>query len=451
MTRVTGGMEGRMERSSSIAPSNEPDKIKILVVDDQPAKLLSYEVVLAGIGATLVKATSACEAFECLLKNDVALILVDVCMPQIGGFELATLIREHPRFERIAIIFVSAVMKADLHQLRGYELGAVDYIPVPVEPELLRAKVKVFIDLYRKTRQLERLNAELERQVDKQTAELRRCNEELEERIEERTREREAVLAQLFEAQQMDTVGQLAAVAHDFNNLLMAVQGSLTLLDKRLPEDPASHRLLQNATQGTRRGTALSQGLLAFSRRRELKPGSVDITGVVSGMEELLKHAVGFGIELTCRFPRTLPLVYVDTNQLELALLNLALNAREAMPGGGKLLISARRVMKDEVAAASSLPPGEYVGIKTVASGASMNEATRSKATEAVLAANGSVRETRAGLSMVQGMATRSGGLLCLGATNAGTDVELWLPRARTRPLGRNLGHLSTSPSLNAP
>ena len=95
-------------------------------------------------------------------------------MPQIDGFELTTLIREHPRFQRIAIIFVSAVMRADLHKLRGYELGAVDYIPVPVVPELLRAKVKVFVDLYSKTRQLDRLNAELERQVAKRTAELRR-------------------------------------------------------------------------------------------------------------------------------------------------------------------------------------------------------------------------------------------------------------------------------------
>jgi PleD family two-component response regulator len=106
------------------------------------------------------------------LKNDIALILIDVCMPDIDGFELATLIREHPRFQHIAIIFVSAVMKADLHQLRGYELGAVDFIPVPVVPELLRAKVKVFLDLDRKTRQLERLNAELERQVLKRTADL---------------------------------------------------------------------------------------------------------------------------------------------------------------------------------------------------------------------------------------------------------------------------------------
>ena len=119
---------------------------------------------------------------------------------------------------------------------------------MPVVPELLRAKVKVFVDLYRKTRQLERFNAELESVCSRATAELQRFNEQLELRIEERTRERETALAQLFEAQKMDTIGQLTGgVAHDFNNLLMAVLGSLTLLEKRLPDDPQSQRLLQNA------------------------------------------------------------------------------------------------------------------------------------------------------------------------------------------------------------
>jgi len=159
------GKEGRMEYSSSVAPVNESDKVKILLVDDQRAKLLSYEVILAGIGETLIKASSALEAFECLLKNEVALILIDVCMPDLDGFELAVMIREHPRFQRTGIIFVSAVMTANLDQLRGYELGAFDYVPVPVVPEVLRAKVKVFIDLHRKTRQLERLNAELEQRI----------------------------------------------------------------------------------------------------------------------------------------------------------------------------------------------------------------------------------------------------------------------------------------------
>src|SRR5580704_18738600 len=270
------------------------DKVNILLVDDSEAKLLSHEVVLAEIGETLFKASSAREAFECLLKNEVALILIDVCMPDLDGFELAGMIREHPRFQRTAIIFVSAVMNAHLDQLRGYQVGAVDYVPVPVVPELLRAKVKVFIDLYRKTRQLERFNAELERPVAERTSELQRFNEELEQRIEDRTREREIALAQLFEAQKMDTIGRLTGgVAHDFNNLLMAVLGSLTLLEKRLPpEDQHNRRLLQNAVQGAQRGAALTQRLLAFSRRQELKLESLDLGQLISGMGDLLKRAL---------------------------------------------------------------------------------------------------------------------------------------------------------------
>src|ERR1700748_3856596 len=320
------------------------DKVNILLVDDQQAKLLSHEVVLAEIGENLLKASSAREAFECLLKNEVALILIDVCMPDLDGFELATMIREHPRFQNTAIIFVSAVMMAHLDQLRGYRLGGVDYVPVPVVPELLRAKVRVFVELYRKTRQLEQFNAVLEKRVEERTAELRRFNEELEARIEERTRERELALAQLFEAQKMDTIGRLTGgVAHDFNNLLMAVLGSLTLLEKKLPEDATqSRRLLRNAIQGADRGKALTQRLLAFSRRQELKPEAVNFVQLLAGMEDLLKRAVGHGIKCQSELPPDLPPVLADTNQLELALLNVALNARDAMPSGGVFKVSAR-------------------------------------------------------------------------------------------------------------
>ena len=419
-----------MEQSPIIAPLSEPAKVKILLVDDQPAKLLTYEVVLGGIGATLIKASSACEAFECLLKHDVALILIDVCMPQIDGFKLATLIREHPRFQRIAIIFVSAVMREDLHQLRGYELGAVDYIPVPLVPELLRAKVKVFVDLYGKTHQLERLNGELEEQVAKRSDELRRRNEQLEERIAQRTREREGLLAQRLHAEQMETVGRLAEVAHDFNNLLMAVQGSLTLLARNLPEDPECRRLLQNASQAARRGSALTHGLLAFSRRRELGPASVDIGEVVIGLEGLLKHALGCDIELSCRFPRTLPPAFVDANQLELALLKLALIARDEMPGGGTLAIGASAVTKHRDAAISPLPLGDYVRIHIVATGVDIHETARRKADVAALTTQASVSRTGLELSVVEEIASRSGGLFrCDFAPNATARAEFWLPQ----------------------
>lgn len=162
------------------------DKVNILLIDDQPAKLLSYEVILGELGENLVKANSPHEALGLLLKlDDVAVVLIDVVMPQIDGFQLAAMIREHPRFQKLAIIFVSAVQIAETDHLRGYEIGAVDYVTVPVVPEVLRAKVRVFIELYRKTRELEAMNRELEKRVAERTAALEAQTEEL-RRSEER-------------------------------------------------------------------------------------------------------------------------------------------------------------------------------------------------------------------------------------------------------------------------
>ena len=147
-------------------------KINILMVDDQPAKLLSYEVILGDLNQNLIKANSASEALNTLLKTDIAVVLMDVSMPDVDGFELADTIRQHPRFQKTAIIFISGVALADSDKIQGYRSGAVDYISVPVIPEVLRAKVGIFVELHRKTRMLERLNAELEQRVQERTQEL---------------------------------------------------------------------------------------------------------------------------------------------------------------------------------------------------------------------------------------------------------------------------------------
>ena len=163
------------------------EKVNILLVDDQPAKLLAYEVILKELGENLVIASSGREALEVLLKTEIAVILVDVCMPELDGFELAAMIREHPRFQKTAMIFISAIQVSDIDRLRGYEMGAVDYVPVPVVPEVLRAKVKVFAELYRKTRELERLNQDLEDRVRARTAELENSTAKLRESEERRS------------------------------------------------------------------------------------------------------------------------------------------------------------------------------------------------------------------------------------------------------------------------
>jgi PAS domain S-box-containing protein len=152
------------------------EKVNVLLVDDQPDKLLAYEVILHELNENLVKTTSAREALQFLLKNDVAVILIDVCMPELDGFQLAAMLREHPRFSETAIIFISAIHLTDVDRLRGYAMGAVDYVPVPVIPDVLRAKVKVFVELYRKTRELEQLNLKLEGHVAERTAALEASN-----------------------------------------------------------------------------------------------------------------------------------------------------------------------------------------------------------------------------------------------------------------------------------
>jgi signal transduction histidine kinase len=409
--------------------ARDQEKVNILLVDDQPTKLLSYEAILDELGENLIKAGSATEALEQLLKRDVPIVLIDVCMPDLDGFQLATMIREHPRFQKTAIIFVSAIQVTDLDLLRGYELGAVDYVPVPVIPELLRAKVKVFAELFRKTRQLEKLNAELEIRVAERTAELARANAELEQRVEERTREREAALAQVHEMQKLESLGQLTGgLAHDFNNLLMAVLGNLDLAKKHLSDDPRIWRLIDEAIQGAERGATLTKRMLAFARRQELRPETVDVADLVDSMIEMLRRSLGPTIEITTDFHAALAPTRVDPNQLELALLNLAVNARDAMPLGGHLMITAqcKRVGARDIA---RLAAGEYVCIGVRDTGCGMDGATLRRATEPFFTTKGRGRGTGLGLSMVDGLVAQSGGAMQISSRlDVGTTIELWLP-----------------------
>jgi signal transduction histidine kinase len=405
------------------------EPVNILLVDDQPGKLLGYEVILNELGENLIKAGSANEALEQLLRNDVAVVLVDVCMPDLDGFELAAMIREHPRFQKTAIIFVSAIQVNEMDLLRGYAAGAVDYVPVPVVPDLLRAKVRVFAELYRKTRQLEVLNAELERRVEARTAELAHANADLERRVEERTREREAALAQVHEMQKVESLGQLTGgVAHDFNNLLMAVLGNLELLRKIVVDDPKGRRLVDGALQAAERGAILTKRMLAFARRQELKPETVNVPELVGSMVEMLRHSLGPAIQIATDFQPDVPATRVDPNQLELALLNLALNARDAMPLGGRLTISAYRE-RVEAGEVPGLKPGDYVCIAERDTGLGMDETTLKRATEPFFTTKGAGRGTGLGLSMVDGLVAQSGGAMRITSqTGVGTKVEFWLP-----------------------
>ena len=310
----------------------------------------------------------------------------------------------------------------------------VDYVPVPVVPELLRAKVRVFADLYRKTRQLEQLNSELEHRVAERTAELARTNAELEQRVEERTREREQALAQVHEMQKMESLGQLTGgVAHDFNNLLMVVLGNLEMLRKRVPEDPRAIRLIDGAAQGAERGATLTRRMLAFARRQDLRPETVHVAQLFESMQEMLSRTLGPSIQIGTEFDDPLPAIRVDPNQLELAVLNLALNARDAMPLGGRLAISARQ--KPETCRPTGLRTGAYVCITVADSGSGMDAITVRRATEPFFTTKGAGKGTGLGLSMVHGLAAQSGGALRIRSRlGEGTTVELWLPVSDRAP-----------------
>jgi signal transduction histidine kinase len=417
---------------------NNRHPVNILLVDDQPAKLLSYEVVLEELGENLIKATSGRQALEHLLRQDIAVVLVDVSMPELDGFELAAMIREHPRFTRTAIIFVSAIHLSEIDSLRGYHAGAVDYVQVPVTPALLRAKVRVFCELYRKTRQLETLNADLERRVAERTAELAAANEELEKRVEARTREREEALAQVAEMQKLESLGQLTGgLAHDFNNLLMVVMSNIEMARKRVQEDERLTRWLGRAAEAAASGAALTKRMLAFARRQDLKPESFPLAEAVHGMVDMMSHSLDPNVRIVVDLPPDLPLVRIDRNQLELALLNLGLNARDAMPSGGELLIRARDA--DGTPRPETLAPGAYVILSVADTGVGMDDETLKRASDPFFTTKPVGKGSGLGLSMVQGLTLQSGGAMQITSRpNQGARVSLWLPVAplQVRPEG---------------
>lgn len=276
---------------------------------------------------------------------------------------------------------------------------------------------------------------------------LRRLNENLEERVRERTKEvnaahqtlleevaqRERAEEQLRQSQKMEAIGQLTGgVAHDFNNLLMVVLGNLELLGKHVAGDAKATRLVDGAIQGARRGAALTQRLLAFARQQDLQVKPVDLAELVSGMNDLLRRSVGSSISIKTILPATLPPALVDANQLELALLNLAVNARDAMPDGGTLSISLR---EEEVAGNDALGKGAYLVLAVADGGTGMDAETLKKAVDPFFSTKELGKGTGLGLSMIHGLAVQLNGALRLTSElGVGTTAELWLPATERRP-----------------
>lgn len=241
--------------------------------------------------------------------------------------------------------------------------------------------------------------------------------------------ELERAREELFQSQKMEAIGRLTGgIAHDFNNLLMAVLGSLEIVRKRLPYDPAITPLIENALQGAQRGAALTQRMLTFSRRQDLHLEPVNVAKLVHGMSELLRRSLGPSTSLQTNLPSDISTIMVDPNQLEAAILNLVVNARDATPQGGPIVIEAQEETVSNEAGQRS-PAGRYVCLAVVDRGEGMDEATLSQATTPFFTTKGVGKGTGLGLSMVQGLAEQSGGCLVLKSEKGvGTRAELWFP-----------------------
>jgi signal transduction histidine kinase/ActR/RegA family two-component response regulator len=279
-----------------------------------------------------------------------------------------------------------------------------------------------------------RLNLDL----SERTKELTQRTEELiavNRRLEAEIAQRETAENQLRQAQKMEALGQLTGgIAHDFNNLLTTVIGNLELAQKRISGEPRITRLLEAALKAAGRGANLVRDLLTFARRQPLHPSAVDVSAVVDDMEKILNQTIGPNIRLAIRTAPDLRAAWVDSNQLELALLNLALNARDAMPDGGRLQIACENRRTEDDSAPLDLDPGDYVTVSVSDTGTGMSEAILARAFEPFFTTKEAGRGSGMGLSMVQGFATQSGGAVQIASFRGqGTTVTLWLPPAGGR------------------
>jgi signal transduction histidine kinase len=311
------------------------DRVNILLVDDQPGKLLTYETILSDLGENLLTARSATEALECLLKSEIAVVLVDVCMPDLDGYELAAMIRQHPRFQQTAIIFVSAIMLTDLDRLRGYQSGAVDYVPVPVVPEILRAKVSVFAELFRKTRALEALNVQLEQRVAERTAALEATSQAL----RDADRRKDEFIAML---------------AHELRNPLAPIRTAVQLLRLDALSQKQRGRARDVIERQVEHLVSLIDDLLDVSRITRgmvtLHRSPMLVSAIVARAVETAKPAIdAHRHDLSVEVPAEPMVIDADPTRMVQVIANVLNNATKFTDPGGRIRLRVARD-HDEVA-----------------------------------------------------------------------------------------------------
>jgi PAS domain S-box-containing protein len=524
--------------------SSEAERARVLLVDDDERNLLALATVLEDLGE-VVLARSGDEALRHLLKGEFAVILLDVYMPGMDGYETAHIIRSREQTKGIPIVFLSAVNKEAEHLMRGYSMGAVDYVFKPVDPVILRSKVAVFVDLFEKSKEVERkarqeqalLDANLRANAERLRAEqeLRRAEQRqaaiiqslpmvlylepyeshprrpnyisgdfeavtgftLEqiagqpniwaERLHPDDRDRviaaiearqrsgrssieyrwqcadgsykhfldQAVLlkdadgqplefagtltdiseqrsleSQLIQAQKMDAIGKLTGgIAHDFNNLLAAVIGGIGLIEKRAQLEEEQKRVLGMTKRAAEQGSELVRRLLAFARRQQLEPQAIDIAALRDAVSDLLTHTLGGLVNFEWEIADGAWNAFADQAQLELALVNLIINARDAMPSGGTIKISVenRKVGANQI---HGLGPGDYVRLAISDTGTGISPQHLEKVMEPFFTTKEVGKGSGLGLSMVYGFAKQSNGAFAIESElGSGTTAELWLPR----------------------
>ena len=395
--------------------------VSILIVDDRQENLTAMEALLAGPGVDLVTALSGNEALRCTLRTDFALVLLDVQMPGMDGFETAEWLRANPKTRHLPIIFITAGMKEDFHQFKGYEAGAVDYLMKPIQPALLKGKVNVFCDLARQRHQIERHERNLEAIVKQRTAALSETVKALELSISERAKaeeDRHQLEVQLFQSQRLESLGTLAGgVAHDLNNVLAAILGLASI--RREEADPGSALAdsLDTIAAACLRGGEVVRSLLRFARKSLDAMGPVDLNILAKQTVHLLDATTFKRIQITTELQDPLGMVEGDEGALSHALLNVCLNAADAMPAAGSLVIRTR-----------SLDAGG-VELSVQDSGEGMSPEVLNKAVDPFFTTKPVGKGTGLGLAMVYGTVQAHGGTLDIRSElGKGTTVVLGFP-----------------------
>lgn len=396
-----------------------PQARLVLNVDDTEAVRYAKTRTLQRAGYEVIEAGTGADALRLVEEREPSVVLLDVKLPDYSGIEICRIIKRDRPW--ILVLQVSASFVASADKARGLDSGADSYMAQPAEPEELVAAVRALFRLHDAENELRRLNDELEQRVADRTRELADSNARLQAEILERAKAEAA----LVQSQKMEAVGQLTGgIAHDFNNLLAAVVGGLSLIQRRSKEQPIVE-LAGHAMHAAQRGVKLISQLLAFSRTQELEAKPVDVNGLILGMQNLLVQSIGPTVEISTDLDPQAGHVLADANQLELALVNLAINARDAMGGNGRITLSTR--VEPQPGSAE-----HWISVAVEDDGPGMPDTVRERAFDPFFTTKPAGQGTGLGLSQVYGVARQLGGRATIESQEGrGTKVMILLPQAQ--------------------